>query len=66
VPGAGEATRGGHAVTVVGYDERTDREFIIRNSWGIGWGDGGYGYLPYGYLPLLREAWAIAEELIER
>jgi len=59
-PAAGEKTLGGHAVTIVGYDERALRVFIIRNSWGPGWGNGGYGYLPYSYLSLVREAWAIA------
>jgi C1A family cysteine protease len=39
---------GGHAVLVVGYDDSTER-FTFRNSWGSGWGDEGYGYLPYGY-----------------
>jgi Papain family cysteine protease len=33
--------RGGHAVSIVGY--KSDR-FIIRNSWGTGWGDKGFGY----------------------
>ena len=32
---------GGHAMTVVGYLENC---FIIRNSWGPGWGDNGYGF----------------------
>ncbi len=38
--------RGGHAVALVGY---TADRFIVRNSWGTGWGDGGYGYasIPY-------------------
>lgn len=40
---------GGHAVLFVGYDD--DRQlFKFKNSWGIGWGDRGYGYLPYSYL----------------
>jgi hypothetical protein len=34
--------RGGHAVAIVGYKE--DGSFIIRNSWGTGWGDVGYAY----------------------
>lgn len=40
---------GGHAVLFVGYDD--DRQvFKFKNSWGTGWGDRGYGYLPYAYL----------------
>lgn len=35
-----------HAIVLVGYDDNTER-WIIRNSWGPGWGDGGYGYIPY-------------------
>jgi C1A family cysteine protease len=58
-PVPGESTFGGHAVTIVGYEERTAPVFIVRNSWGSGWGDGGYGYLPYRYLTLVREAWAV-------
>jgi hypothetical protein len=33
--------RGGHAVAIVGY---TRTGFIVRNSWGTGWGDNGFGY----------------------
>ncbi len=38
--------RGGHAVAFVGY---TKDRFIIRNSWGTGWGDKGFAYasIPY-------------------
>jgi hypothetical protein len=43
----------GHALLVVGYADATmtgDGTFMVRNSWGDAWGDGGYGYLPYQYL----------------
>lgn len=40
--------RGGHAISVVGY--RTDGRFIIRNSWGTGWGDKGFGYATPVYI----------------
>ena len=40
--------RGGHAVAVVGY--RTDGRFIVRNSWGTGWGDKGFGYVSPAYI----------------
>ena len=47
---------GGHAVLCVGYD-RTRRVFIIRNSWGPGWGDHGYGYLPYRFITSSALSW---------
>jgi C1A family cysteine protease len=47
-PKANEEAEGGHAIVCVGYDNAR-RLFIIRNSWGTGWGDKGYGYLPYDY-----------------
>lgn len=37
---------GGHAVSIVGYDD-TLRAFIIRNSWGTSWGENGFGYVSY-------------------
>jgi C1A family cysteine protease len=33
----------------VGYSDKQKR-FIIRNSWGTGWGKKGYFTMPYAYL----------------
>lgn len=49
MPKKGDKMVGGHAVLCVGYDT-TKRVLIIRNSWGAGWADGGYFYMPYEYL----------------
>lgn len=38
---------GGHAVCIVGY---TPDYFIIRNSWGKGWGDNGFAYASDKYM----------------
>jgi C1A family cysteine protease len=63
MPGKSEQVLGGHAVLVVGYDNATQR-FLIRNSWGTGWGLNGTGYftMPYAYLMnpnLASDFWAI-------
>ena len=48
---------GGHAVSIVGY---TPTHFIIRNSWGIGWGDKGFAYASYEYTKkAFKEAYGI-------
>ncbi|HUB64245.1 MAG TPA: C1 family peptidase, partial [Methylocella sp.] len=49
MPASGERVLGGHAVAAVGYNNAT-RSFIVRNSWGPGWGAKGYFYMPYEYL----------------
>jgi C1A family cysteine protease len=36
-------------VMAVGYED-ANHWFIIRNSWGTGWGMAGYFTLPYAYL----------------
>lgn len=41
-------TPGNHAVLAVGVLDDPDR-LIIKNSWGSGWGDDGYGYLTRRY-----------------
>jgi C1A family cysteine protease len=46
IPANGEKKVGGHAVVLVGFKEK-EKVFIVRNSWGKGWGDSGYFYMPY-------------------
>ncbi len=40
--------RGGHAISIVGFTS-TGR-FIVRNSWGTGWGDQGFAYASAAYI----------------
>ncbi|MBK1657191.1 C1 family peptidase [Paracraurococcus ruber] len=45
----------GHAVAIVGY---TAEGFVIQNSWGEDWGDGGFALLPYeDYLMHATDVW---------
>ena len=56
-----EKNIGGHAVVIVGYDDE-QQVFIVRNSWGEDWGDGGYFYMPYAYVTdnkLCDDFWTI-------
>ena len=42
-----------HAVVAVGAataPDGTTRRLLVRNSWGPGWGAGGYGWMPLDYL----------------
>jgi len=61
LPGPGEQLVGGHAVVAVGYDRAAGR-FLLRNSWGAGWGMEGYFTMPFQYLtdPMLAaDFWTI-------
>lgn len=61
MPASGEAVKGGHCVVAVGYDD-AERMFIVRNSWGTGWGLQGYFKMPYEYLVsphLASDFWTI-------
>lgn len=71
-PCPGEQAEWGHAIAVVGYDDslkitntisnaQTVGAFLIRNSWGTGWGDKGYGWLPYEYVlkGLALDVWSL-------
>jgi len=57
---------GGHAICAVGYSE--DTELIkFKNSWSTGWGDEGYGYLPYNYIrDYMWDAWVAKDMQVTR
>ena len=59
-PSSGDKLLGGHAVMAVGYDS-SEKVFLIRNSWGNSWGDGGYGALPDEYFltGLAEDFWCL-------
>lgn len=71
-PCPNERAVGGHAIVAMGYDDNmkikntlcgseTTGALLIRNSWGTGWGDKGYGWIPYDYVlkGLAVDWWAL-------
>ncbi len=49
---------GGHAISIVGYDDTT-RSWIIRNSWGTDWGNGGFANISYDDISgVSNETWS--------
>lgn len=68
MPAKSERALGGHAIMAVGYDDER-QVFIIRNSWGTGWGDKGYFYMPYAYIQndnLCNDFWTLRQvELVK-
>ena len=56
--------QGGHAVTIVGYDdERYGGAFKVINSWSSNWGDGGYFWMPYSFAAqdILSQAYVLVD-----
>jgi len=52
---------GGHAICLVGWNPEI-KMFKFKNSWGTGWGQNGYGYLPYNYIKdFCWDAWEIKD-----
>ena len=74
-PSPKERIEGGHAVVVVGYDDKmkiennygkieTTGALLIRNSWSEEWGESGYGWLPYDYVlkGLTEDFWSVLKK----
>ena len=51
MPGWFDSRKGGHAVLLVGYIPiKGHLYWVVMNSWGEGWGDKGFFYMPEKYL----------------
>jgi C1A family cysteine protease len=68
-PAPGDTLEGGHAILAVGYDDnkkigKEKGALLIRNSWGVTWGDQGYGWLPYAYVEngLADDFWSLIKQ----
>jgi C1A family cysteine protease len=74
-PSTTEQIIGGHAVCLAGYNddktilnsqsgEMTTGAFLFKNSWGTGWGDKGYGWIPYKYFEqkLADDCWTLVTQ----
>ena len=60
-PNEGNSYVGGHCCLCVGFDDEK-KTFIIRNSFGIKWGDKGHFHMSYDYVAdsnLCRDFWVI-------
>ena len=52
---------GGHAITIVGYNDSTNA-FKFQNSWGNRWGDNGFGYIDYKFFSkVCRSAYVMVD-----
>jgi C1A family cysteine protease len=62
MPGPGEQVVGGHCTLLIGY--APDGTWILRNSWGVDWGQQGYFTMPQQYLTnpkLASDFWFVSQ-----
>lgn len=65
MPSFSDEYLGGHAMLIVGYDDRV-MKYTVLNSWGETWGDDGFAYLPYDYVgnrQLGSDYWVLNDDL---
>jgi C1A family cysteine protease len=69
MPKSTEQNVGGHAVMAIGYND-TQKRFLVRNSWGKGWGLkgnlSGYFTIPYEYITdpnLASDFWTVSHDI---
>jgi hypothetical protein len=64
-PAAREVQRGGHAMVCIGWRVINGVEYwIIVNSWGQHWGDGGLCYIATSQGYNFREAWSMTDTVL--
>jgi C1A family cysteine protease len=61
-PKKGDSFQGGHAIMVCGYDNKMGA-LLFKNSWGLGWGHKGYGWIPDSYIlqGLADDVWSLVQ-----
>ena len=62
---------GGHAICIIGYDDRFDNgdgtfgAVEMMNSWGVTWGNGGFIHVKYDDLPkILKYAFSLYDDIL--
>jgi C1A family cysteine protease len=66
MPSRNEKPIGGHAIALVGYEVNRDRIWF-RNSWGIRWGQEGYGSFPADFIcssQYADDAWCLRQDAL--
>ena len=53
-----------HSVVLVGYDDNQE-SIIFQNSYGLNWGDNGFGYLPYSLISNIVKMFSMDETCVK-